>query len=325
MNRPDIVREWLERARKAMRARQLSPRTEESYLRWMKQFLRFAEGTASDGVCGDAGRRFLEHLATEGRLSGATRNQAASAVAFLIREVVGCTEDPALPRARGGARVPEVFTPEECRRVLAELSGRNRLTASLMYGSGLRLSEMLGLRVKDVSFDPQRLMVRAAKGGRDRQTLMADHTANALRRQIERVVRVHQSDLERGHGWARLPGALDRKSPNAGYEVGWQFLFPSRTLSVDPSTGRTGRFHVHPTVIQRAVKEAIRRAGVPRHASCHTFRHSFATHALRMGIDVRFVQELMGHKDLKTTQIYLHVLDRAGYGIKSPLDRLMED
>lgn len=325
MNRPDMAREWLGRARTAMRARQFSPRTEESYVRWIRQFLRFAERTSPDMLCGDVGRRFLEELATERRLSGATRNQAASAVAFLLREVVDCPGDPALPRARGKARVPEVFTPEECRRVLAELSGRDRLAAALMYGSGLRLAEVLGLRVKDVSFDPQRLVVRAAKGGKERQTLMADHTANALRRQIERVARVHQADLEQGHGWARVPGALDRKSPNTGYELGWQFMFPSRTVSVDPATGRTGRFHVHPTVIQRAVKEAIRRAGVTRHASCHTFRHSFATHALRMGIDVRFVQELMGHKDLKTTQLYLHVLDRAGYGIKSPLDRLMED
>ena len=179
--------------------------------------------------------------------------------------------------------------------------------------------------MKDVSFDPYRLTVRGGKGGKDRETLLPERAANALRRQIERVARVHETDLEHGHGWARLPGALDRKSPGAGYELAWQLVFPSKTLSQDPATSRTGRSHIHPSVIQRAVKAAVRRAGVAQHVSCHTFRHSFASHSLRMGLDARLVQELMGHKDLKTTQIYLHVLDRAGYGIRSPLDRLMDD
>jgi len=318
-------REVLDAARRMMRARQMSLRTEETYLGWMARFLRFAGTDDPAAVSPDAARRFVEDLAMRHRLSAATRNQAASAVTFLLREVVGLDPGGALPRARGRRRLPTVLSREECRRILAELAGRNRLVVSLLYGSGLRLAEALSLRVKDVCFDPYRLMVRDGKGAKDRETLLPERAAAAVRRQIERVARVHEADLERGSGWARLPGALDRKSPGSGWEIGWQFLFPAAAPSRDPATGRTGRYHVHPSVIQRAVKAAVRRSGVPRHASCHTFRHSFASHALRMGLDVRLVQELMGHKDLKTTQLYLHVQDRAGYGIRSPLDQLLDD
>lgn len=315
----------LEAAQRVMRSRQMSARTEETYLRWMDRFLRYAGTGDPAGLCGDAPQRFMEDLAMRHRLGPSTRNQAASAVGFLLREVVGCPEETRLPRARGPTRLPIVLSREECRRVISELSGRDCLVASLLYGSGLRLMEALHLRVKDVSFDPYRLTVRDGKGGKDRETLLPERAADAVRRQIERVARVHEEDLERGHGWARLPGALDRKSPGSGYELAWQFVFPSKTLSRDPSTGKAGRHHVHPSVIQRAVKDAVRRAGVVQHASCHTFRHSFASHSLRMGLDVRLVQELMGHKDLKTTQVYLHVQDRAGYGIRSPLDHLLDD
>lgn len=311
--------------RRVIRSRQLSVRTEETYLRWAERFLRFMDPETPDGLCAEAARRFMEHLAVEQRLSASTQNQAASAIAFLQREVLNCPDAGAMPRAKGKQRRPSVLSPAECNRVLRELGGRNRLVAALLYGSGLRLTECLHMRVKDVSFDPQRLMVRNGKGGKDRETILADRAAGAVRRQIERVARVHAADRERGGGWARLPGALDRKSPREGYELAWQFLFPSREWSKDPTTGRMGRHHVHPSAIQRAVKEAVRRTGLPRHVSCHTFRHSFATHALRMGYDVRVVQELMGHKDLKTTMTYLHVLDRPGFGLQSPLDRLGED
>jgi len=322
---PGSSRDLLDAARRLMRARQMSLRTEETYLRWMERFLGFTAREDAGGPCGTAARRFVEDLATRHRLSPSTRNQAAAAISFLLREVVGCPEDPRLPRARGRSRLPTVVSPEECRRIMAELTGRNHLVVSLLYGSGLRLAEALHLRVKDVSFDPYRLTVRDGKGGKDRETLLPERAANALRRQIERVARIHETDLEQGHGWARLPGALDRKSPGCGYELAWQLVFPSKTLSQDPATGRAGRWHIHPSVIQRAVKDAVRRSGVAQHVSCHTFRHSFASHALRMGLDVRLVQELMGHKDLKTTEIYLHVVDRAGYGIRSPLDRLLDD
>ncbi len=316
-------RELLDAARRMMRARQMSPRTEEAYLGWMTRFLRFAD--ADTPVSGDAARRFMEDLAVRHRLSASTRNQAASAVSFLLREVVGCDPVGALPRAKGRGRLPAVLSRDECKRVLAELSGRNRLVACLLYGSGLRLAEALALRVKDVCFDPYRLTVRDGKGAKDRETLLPERAAAAVRRQVERVARIHEADLERGQGWARLPDAMDRKSPGAGWELAWQFLFPAAETSRDPATGRLGRHHVHPSVMQRAMKEAVRRSGITQHATCHTLRHSFASHALRMGLDVRLVQELMGHKDLKTTQLYLHVQDRAGFGIQSPLDRLLDD
>lgn len=325
MDDPTSHRDLLEAARRQMRTRQMSGRTEDVYLRWAERFLRFAATEDRNGLCGDAARRFMEDLAVRHRLSAATRNQAASAVAFFLKEVAGCPEERALPRAKGRRGIPTVLSREECRLVIAELTGRDHLVVSLLYGSGLRLTEALNLRVKDVCFDPYRLTVKDGKGAKDRETLLPERAANGLRRQIERVARIHEVDLEKGHGWARLPGALDRKSPGSGYELAWQFVFPSATLSEDPATGRLGRHHLHASVIQRAVKQAVRRSGVTQHASCHTFRHSFASHALRMGLDVRLVQELMGHTDLKTTQIYLHVQDRAGYGIRSPLDRLLDD
>lgn len=336
-------RELLDAARRVMRTRHMSRRTEETYLGWMARFLRYADMDGSAGwaedrhpACdaapsseavpiSDAARRFVEDLATRHRVSASTQNQAASAVAFLLREVVGCDAGGVLPRAKGRRPVPTVLSREECKQVLSQLSGRNRLVACLLYGSGLRLSEALSLRVKDVCFDPYRLAVRGGKGGKDRETLLPERAAAAIRRQIERVARVHEADLECGRGWARLPDALHRKSPGSGWELGWQYLFPTAALSRDPATGRPGRYHIHPSVIQRAVKDAVRRSGITRHATCHTFRHSFASHALRMGLDVRLVQELMGHKDLKTTQLYLHVQDRAGFGIRSPLDRLLDD
>ena len=315
----------LEAAHRVMAARQFSRRTVETYRRWMDRFLRYVGEVTPERLCGDGARRFMEELAVGQRLSASTRNQAASAVSFLLTSVVGCPGQVALPRAKVRPRLPYVLSPEECRRVLAELGGRQRLVAALLYGGGLRLTEALQLRVKDVLFESERLMVRDGKGGKDRLTLLPDHATSALRRQIERVARVHNADRDAGHGWARLPGALHRKSPDAGYALAWQFLFPSSRPSRDEATGRLGRYHIHPSVIQRAVKAAVARSGVNRQASCHSFRHSFATHTLRMGVDVRIVQELMGHSDLKTTMIYLHAADVAGYRIRSPLDRLMKE
>ncbi|MDH5760201.1 MAG: integron integrase [Gemmatimonadota bacterium] len=334
----------MDEARLRIRVRQMSYRTERTYLGWIRRFLREvlkstpagpeARPTGGPGSTPggstppisdlvEAARRYLEHLAVIERLGPSTQNQAASALSFFFREVLRATEEMEFPRARGPQRRPTVLSGQEVRKVLAELTGTKRLAASLMYGSGLRLSECMALRVKDVSLDPRRITVRVGKGGKDRETLLPAHIADELRVQIMRVADQHDKDRAAGRGWARLPKALARKSPSAGDDLAWQFIFPSRHITTDPATRRAGRHHLHPSVMQRAVKEAVKRSGINKAASCHTLRHSFATHILRMGYDIQTVKELMGHHSVKTTMIYAHVMDRPGFGIQSPLDRLM--
>lgn len=320
---PPDPEQILSAMRKVLRVREYSPRTARSYLDWARRFLRFLGDTAPAATEPDAthATRFLEHLATRQRLAAKSRNQAASALSFMFREVLGRDEMAGVARARGPKRVPAVLSHGEVIRVLRELSGKYFRVGALLYSGGLRLQECLSLRIKDVDFALRQILVRDGKGRKDRYVPLAQRAVGLLRDQIDLVAEIHQKDREAGHGWAPLPGALHRKEPNAGYELRWQFLFPASTLNTDPATSRQGRWSLHPTAVQRAVKAAVVRSGVSKPAKCHTFRHSFATEALRGGCDIRTLQHVMGHKDIRTTMIYLHVVEQSGAFMRSPLDR----
>ena len=316
----------LDRVRATMRLNRYSPRTEQAYVDWIKRFIRFHGVRHPQEMGPDEVKAFLSHLATQMNVAASTQNQAFSALLFLYQEVL----KERLPwiddivRAKRPAKLPVVFTQAEARAVLSKMLGTPRLMAHLLYGSGLRVMECVRLRVKDVDLGYLQITLRDAKGGRDRVTMVPVFLVEALRKQIARVAELHGEDLSAGAGEVNLPGALARKYPNAGRELGWQYLFPAarRTIATDPVTGRTWgqRHHVDESVLQRAVKQAVREAGIKKQASCHTFRHSFATHLLENGYDIRTVQELLGHKDVSTTMIYTHVLNRPGICVKSPLD-----
>lgn len=268
--------------------------------------------------------QFLTSLAVRRKVAASTQNQALSALLFLYREVLG-QDVPWLDgivHAKRPRRLPVVLTREEIRAVLGQLNGVPRLMALLLYGAGLRVLECARLRVKDIDFASNQLVVRAGKGDRDRVTMLPAAVKADLARHLELVRRRYDQDLKRGAGWVELPGALMRKYPNAGRDWGWQWVFPATRIYVDRSTGQRRRHHLHETVLQRAVRDAIRRAGIAKHATCHTFRHSFATHLLEDGHDIRTVQELLGHRDVSTTMIYTHVLNRGPGAVRSPADRL---
>jgi integron integrase len=268
--------------------------------------------------------RFLSSLALDRRVAASTQNQALSALLFLYREVLQ-HDLPWLEgvvRAKRPIRLPVVLTREEVQAVLAQLRGTPRLMGTLLYGAGLRLLECARLRVKDVDFGLNHILVRDGKGQKDRVTLLPATTKPDLARHIEAVRQQHQKDLSRGAGWVALPGGLERKYPNAGREWAWQWVFPATSCYVDRETGKRRRHHLHESVVQRAVKEAVRRAGIAKPATPHTFRHSFAAHLLEDGYDIRTIQELLGHKDVKTTMIYTHVLGLGASGVRSPLDAL---
>jgi integron integrase len=267
---------------------------------------------------------FFSHLAIQGNVASSTQNQALNAIVFLYRHVLkrelGWLEE--MQRAKKPAKLPVVFTPEEVKAVLDCLEGRPWLMAHLLYGAGLRLMECIRLRVKDIDFGQYQMVVRDGKGGRDRITLLPDRLVEPLKAHLEKVVALHKRDLSEGFGAVYLPFALEKKYPNANREWGWQYVFPASKRSLDPRSGIERRHHLDPTVLQRAVKQAIRTASLVKPGNCHTFRHSFATHLLEHGYDIRTVQELLGHKDVRTTMIYTHVLNRGGKGVRSPLDRL---
>jgi integron integrase len=311
----------LDRVRVAIRARQYSRRTEKAYVGWIRRFVLFhgKRHPLEMGVAEVTG--FLSHLAAAGRVSASTQNQAFSALLFLYRDVLG-RELSGLDalRAKRPTRLPVVLSPEEVRRILHHLRGVSRLMASLMYGSGLRLLECARLRVKDVDFDRREITVRDGKGRKDRVTLLPDALAAELGSQLARGRRLHETDLLEGGGLSWLPDALERKYPGAAREWAWQWVFPASRAYVDPMTGERRRHHRHESVLQRDFKAALRAARVPKAASCHTLRHSFATHLLESGYDIRTIQELLGHSDVATTMIYTHVLNRGGLGVRSPLD-----
>jgi integron integrase len=316
------VPKLLDQTRNRIRARHYSIRTEATYLRWIRDFIIFHGKRHPREMGALEVRDYLSHLAVWRNVAASTQNQALSAILFLYRDVLGTKLDwiEGIERAKKPSRLPVVFTKDEARSVLARLDGAKWLMASLLYGAGLRLMECVRLRVKDIDFARSQIVVREGKGGKDRVTMLPLSLAEPLSCHLERVRSLHEQDLSEGSGDALLPHALARKYPNAGREWGWQYVFPSARRSTDPRTGREGRYHVLETALQKAVKQAIRSAGINKPGSCHTFRHSFATHLLEDGYDIRTVQELLGHSDVKTTMIYTHVLNRGGKGVRSPID-----
>lgn len=312
----------LDEMRVLMQTRRYSPRTIETYTAWVARFVRFHRMRHPRGLDAREVRAFLSHLAVQQRVSVATQNQALAALLFLYRQVLavpmGAPEGVAL--AKRNKRLPTVLSQEEIVRVLEELPQSLQLLASLLYGSGLRVSEGCALRVKDVDLVRQEIHVRAGKGDRDRRTMLPARLIPALRAQIARVETQHRRDLARGHGAVSLPDALARKMPQAATALPWQWLFPAAREYVERESGIVRRHHVDPSVVQRAVPVAARAAGVVGRVSCHTFRHSFATHLIEAGYDIRTVQELLGHRDVSTTMVYTHVLNRGGLGVRSPFD-----
>ena len=312
----------LAQVRSAMRLRRLSPRTEETYLAWMLRYIRH-HGTRHPGTMGETEvLEFLNWLVVDRRVAYSTQMQALSALLFLYRDVLRTPlgDLRGLIRTRGPVRLPMVLTAEEVGVVLAQLRGSVWLVAALLYGSGLRLSEALALRVKDLDFSRREIVVRRGKGGKDRVTMLPESLGAPFQRHLKRVREMHQRDLARGDGAVVLPDALERKVPSAARGWAWQWVFPAMRRYIDTATGERRRWHMHPSLVQRAVTEAVRRSGIGKRASCHTFRHSFATHLLEGGYDIRTVQELLGHSDVSTTMIYTHVLNRGGKGVRSPVD-----
>jgi integron integrase len=301
----------------------MSIRTEEAYVGWARRFI-LANGKRHPRTMGAREvEAFLTHLANAGHVAVSTQNQALSALLFLYREVLQI-ELPwmeNIQRAKRPRRLPVVLSREEVAALLAEMEGVTWLMASLLYGSGMRLMECLRLRVQDVDFVRREITVRRGKGGKDRRTMLPAMIIDALQGQLAEARRVHERDLAAGFGAVWLPDALARKYTHAAREWAWQYVFPAGSRSTDPRTGVTHRHHVDESLLQRAVKLAVRRARIDKAATCHTLRHSFATHLIESGYDIRTVQELLGHKDVSTTQIYTHVLNRGGHGVQSPLDR----
>ncbi|KPK37609.1 MAG: integrase [Gammaproteobacteria bacterium SG8_47] len=311
-----------DRLHEAIKVRHYSVRTERAYRYWIKRFIFFHDKRHPSELGGQEVNAFLSWLATQRDVSAATQGLALNAIVFLYRHVLEqeLSDIGTFVRSKQPRRLPVVFTHDEALRVLAQLRGREWLMANLLYGSGLRLLECARLRVKDIDFHNRALLVRYGKGGRDRVTVLPDSAVQPLREQIEYVRRLHAYDRAEGYGEAKLPYALARKYPNAGKELGWQFVFPASKRSPDPDSDKIRRHHIHSSVLQKAVKTAIRRAAIHKPASCHTFRHSFATRLLQRGADIRTVQELLGHSDVHTTEIYTHVLNINKRGVRSPVD-----
>ena len=313
-----------DQVRDALRRKHYSYRTEKTYLHWIRRFIYFHDKRHPRDMAEPQIAKFLTHLAVERRVSASTQNQALNAILFLYKQVIGREIGliQGVVRAKRGERLPVVLTREEVNAVLARLTGRDWLMACLMYGAGLRVTECLRLRVKDLDFGMNQIVVRDGKGQKDRVTPLPTTVVTALKQQIDEVRRVREGDLADGFGEVSLPFALDRKYPNAARELPWWYVFPSTQRSRDPYSDRIKRHHIDDSVIQRAVKQAIRSAAIPKPASCHSFRHSFATHLLAGGQDIRTIQELLGHSDVRTTMIYTHVLGRGAQGVPSPLDQL---
>ena len=314
----------LELVRMTIRSRHYSRRTEKSYVGWIKRFILF-HGKRHPRDMGEGEiTAFLSHLATKKRVSASTQNQALSAILFLYREVLKIDLDwlDRLVRAQRPRRLPTVLTRDEVRAILDRMHGTPWMMASLLYGAGLRLLECARLRIKDIEFVRMEIVVRDGKGRKDRITLLPRGLKRSLIEHLSRVRLQHKRDLQAGHGSVALPYALMRKYPNASRDWAWQWVFPATRYYIDSITGERRRHHLHESVLQRAVKEAVRAAGISKPATCHTLRHSFATHLLERGYDIRTIQELLGHSDVNTTMIYTHVLNSGGRGVKSPLDEV---
>jgi integron integrase len=315
----------LDQVRLAIRTRHYSPKTEESYVHWIKRFIFFHNKRHPAEMAEAEIARFLSTLATEAKVSGSTQNQALNAVLFLYHQVLGKEIGyvNGVVRAKKAPRLPVVLTRGEVQNLLQHLSGPEKLMATLLYGAGLRLMECCRLRVKDIDFSKNQIVVRGGKGDKDRYTMLPAAIKGPLANHLDSRKRKHQVDVQNNLGRVVLPNALDRKYVNAGREWAWQWVFPATRYYVDPLTGQQYRHHLHESVLQKAVREAVRNAGIAKPATCHLLRHSFATHLLEDGYDIRTVQELLGHRDVGTTMIYTHVLNRGGRGVQSPVDRFL--
>jgi integron integrase len=312
----------LDQVRTVARVKHFSLSTERAYVGWIRRFILFHHKQHPMEMAETEIRQFISHLAVDAKISASTQTVALSALLFLYRDVLkrDLPYINHIERARRSTKLPVVFTRSEVQAILARLEGTHLLIACLLYGSGLRLMEALRLRVKDIDFERGELTVRQGKGGKDRVTMLPSSLHQNLQDHLRRVRIVHQADLREGFGAVELPFALARKYPQAALQWGWQYVFPSVKISRDPRTGEQRRHHLYSDHLQRAVKRAISLAQISRNGSCHTLRHSFATHLLEDGYDIRTVQELLGHKDVKATMIYTHVLNRGGSGVRSPLD-----
>lgn len=315
----------MSRYRKALRSRHYSIRTEKTYSRWVVRFLEFHGMRHPEDMAEREINAFLSHLAVKGKVSASTQNQALAALLFLYRQIVGREVGDLgdLIRARTPERIPVVMTKSEVKLVLMNMHGRDKLMAQMIYGCGFRLSECLALRISDIDFGRNQIMVRNGKGAKDREVMLPGSLRISLEEHLEAIKWQHDTDLHEGYGAAPLPGALGRKYPGASREWRWQWVFPQARRWRDSSSKKQGRHHIDPTLLQRAIRRAVDKSGLTKRISCHTFRHSFATHLLEGGYDIRTVQVLLGHKDLKTTMIYTHVLNRGPGGVRSPLDALM--
>ncbi len=317
------VSDSVKKMKELLNVKHYSPRTIESYERWIKDFLKEYSFKADD--CGQKEiNEYLTKLAVKYNVSASTQNQALAALLFYFR-FVKC-ENPndleGVIRAKKNPRIPVVFSREEVMNIISHMSGSKKLMVKLLYGTGLRLNELLNLRILDVDFDLKEIIVRYGKGSKDRHVMLPQTLIPELKEHIRKVKLIHEKDLKEGWGSVPLPGKLAMKFPDGGREFKWQWLFPQKKRWKNEETGEEGRWHIDETLLQRAVKQAVLECGINKNASCHTFRHSFATHLLENGYDIRTVQELLGHSDVKTTQIYTHVLNKGANGVVSPLDRL---
>jgi integron integrase len=314
----------LDRLPEALRSRHYSRRTEQTYCHWVTRFIYFHNLRHPTQMAEPEINAYLTHLAVKEKVSASTQNQALSALLFLCRYVldrrVGDLGE--VIRARKPRHVPVVMTREEVKAVLANLAGDKWLMSSLMYGAGLRLMECLRLRIQDIDFARNEILIRDGKGAKDQITMLPESLKILLQEHLKKVNALHARDLADGWGRVELPYALDRKYPNASAEWRWQWVSPQEIRWKNSKTGQEGRHHVHETILQRAVREAVRKSNIVKHVGCHTFRHSFATHLLEGGYDIRTIQELLGHKDVSTTMIYTHVLNKGGHGVRSPVDGL---
>ena len=313
----------LDQVRERIRLRQMSRKTEKCYVGWIARYIRFHGKRHPREMAESEVTSFLTHLAAQRDVSASTQRQALCAILFLYKHVLDIElGDLDIARARRRRRLPVVMTPQEVRQLLEDTEPPSELVLRLLYGTGMRLLEGLRLRVKDLDFDRGVLVVREGKSGKDRVTVFPRALHGPLREQLEHVQRAHELAMRRGFGGVELPYALARKYPDADKELGWQYVFPAEHPSRDPRSGAYRRHHLHERTVQRACKAARRAAGIVKPATCHTLRHSFATHLLEQGYDIRTIQELLGHSSVKTTMIYTHVVAQGGTGVKSPLDRL---
>ena len=312
----------LDNVRNVMRVQHYSYQTEKTYIYWIRQYIFFHNVKHPAEMGASEIQAFLTHLAVERNVSASTQNQALASLLFLYKEVlkVDLPWLDGFTPAKKSVRVPVVLTKEEVKVILGGLEGKNWLIASLLYGSGLRLIEALRLRVKDLDFGYRQIVIRDGKGAKDRFTVLPAKLIEPLQKQLENAKKLHEQDLRRGLGRVEMPFALARKYPNAEKEWAWQYVFPSKSLSKNPRTGATGRHHASPSSLQKPFKDVLRKSRIAKNASPHTLRHSFATHLLQDGYDIRTIQELLGHKELSTTMIYTHFLNQHRLGVRSPVD-----